>query len=466
MDKFTVDINGVNLVFLNFSNLQYERDGDSYSIILPYSNTTLKRVTSSSANLRVVYSNTRFSGNFFLNVSLYSAIILKNAEENTTVLPPGSEHTFVINYESLAEPSCASVIYSAQNYQSRSVAIGTDQPTCQSMYPGLSFEGPYDKLNSQWRIKTILSVEGNIKMTAAVKNSASTQTVSSIITVTSLACAPPLLNIDKKAEFFYLPIKIARTKIITLLAESTLRCNLTLENEKGWQLFLVDPSNGANRQQIDLSRNPTSKFAEIVVQPNALNYGLYKFVFTVRMIGSNLMGRIFESSIESFIKVVPTGIVVWGLKGGIAERRLGLDQQLEFTPALFSFDQDSLVSPTQLKYKFYCTTVDSGIARDYPRKNVKEKLDLLTLKSGAFTMTSNTTCFESPVGYEFSSDGNSIKIETKNLAYLKIRIYRFMIATEYLDEEYYQEFDLALDFVKKTPIITLGYFMINKCKIK
>ncbi|CAF0876239.1 unnamed protein product, partial [Brachionus calyciflorus] len=465
IDRFVISINGISQTYTDFSNLNYAQTGTSFSIILPFLSDNLRQIRNSSVlQLSISYSNARFRSRLVLNTTLFSAIILRNAVDNTTVFPPGSSHTFIINYETLSEPSCASVTLSSTGYQSTPLAIGTDAATCSSLFPGLTYSGPYDASNSTWRVQATLSVEGNIRMTAVVRNSATSQTVSTVVTVTSLPCAPPLLALDNLAEYFYLPIKIARTKMITLLAETTLRCNLTLSNEKGWRLFSVSPSNGNVLREIDISKNPTSPNAELVVQPNSINYGLYKFVFTVRMIGSNLMGRIFESSIETYVKIVPTGIVVWALKGGVAEGRYGLEQELEFKPVLYSFDQDSLVSISSLKFKFYCTTVDSGIARSYPRRNVREKLDLFSLKNGTFPMTSNTTCFENPNGYSFDSTGNSMKIFTSFLTFYKIRVYRFMIATEYLEEEYYQEFDLLLDFVKKTPVISLGCNPPGECK--
>lgn len=457
VERFIIDIARIRETYLDFSSLNYVQSGQSYQIILPFKIDKLRNVpTGSAETVKIFYSNSRFRREFSLNATFFSAIILKNAVENTSIFLPGSSHTFLVNFETLAEPSCASVILTDTNYRSRPISIGTDASTCSSFFPGTVYNGTYDIINSTWRINLTLEVEGNIRMNVVVRNSASEKSVSTSVTVTRMPCAPPLLSIEDRAEFFYLPIKIARTKMITLLAESVLRCNLTLSNEKGWSLFLIDQTNGRHISRVDLSNNPTEKNAEIVIGPNSLNYGLYKFVFTVRMTGSNLMGRIFESSIDSYIKVVPTGIVVWGLKGGVAERRIGIEQELEFTPSAFSFDQDSLVSISSLKFKFYCTVVDSGILQPYPSKNSRTKLDLFSLKNGSYPMSSNTTCFEDPNGYEFGSSGNSIKIFTAFLTYYKIRAYRFMISTEYLGEEYYQEFDLWLEFVKKTPIISIG----------
>ena len=410
----------------------------------------------SETTLKVIYSNSRFLRDFSFNVTFFSSIILKSAVENTEVFTPGSSHTFLVNFETLAEPSCASVRLTDVNYESTPISFGTDAAWCRFFFPNLVYNGPYDIIDSTWKINLILKVEGNLKMTAVVRNSASEKTVSTSVAVTNLPCAPPLLSIEERAENFFLPKKIARTKMIILLAESILRCNLTLSNEKKWQLFLVNEVNGRHISQIDLSNNPTVKNSEIVIRPNTLRYGLYKFVFVVRMVGSNLLGRRFESSIDTYLRVVPTGIVVWGLKGGAAERRLGMNQQLKFSPVEFSFDQDALVSISSLKFKFYCTVVDSGIARPYPPKNSREKLDLFSLKNGSYPMSSNTTCFDDFNGYEFDLSANSITIFTSHLTFYRIRAYRFMIATLYLGQEYFQEFDLRLEFVQRVPIINMG----------
>lgn len=457
VQRFTVNINGTLEIFLDFRPLDYAQLGDNFRIVLPIRASRLVNLQEASeTTLKVFYSNLRFQREYSLIVTFFSSIILKSAVEDTSIFAPGSSHTFLVNFETLAEPSCASVRLTDTNYQSTPISIGTSAAFCSLIFPNLAYRGPYDIADSTWRINLILEVEGNLKMTTVVRNLASEQTVSTSVAVTILPCAPPLLSIENRAENFFLPSQIARTKMVILLAKTILRCNLTLSNERKWQLFLVNQTNGNHISQIDLSNNPTEKNSEIVIRPNILRFGLYKFVFNVRMIGSSLLGRRFESSIDTYLRVVPTGIVVWGLKGGVAERRLGMNQELKFTPSKFSFDQDGLVSISSLKFKFYCTVVDSGIVRPYPSRNSREKFDLFSLKNASYPMSSNTTCFDDINGYEFDLSGNSITIFTSYLTYFRTRIYRFMIATTNLGKEYFQEFDLRLEFFQRVPIIEMG----------
>ena len=118
---------------------------------------------------------------------------------------------------------------------------------------------------------------------------------------------------------------------------------------------MLNQMTGLNERQIFLKNNPTLNYAELVLQPQTLNYGLYKIVYTLKLSGSNL--TTFQSQIDTFIQIIPSGLVISALRssqpmyGGTVEITRGFDQQIQFNPFLHSYDIDSVAVVTSLTFK-------------------------------------------------------------------------------------------------------------------
>ena len=84
----------------------------------------------------------------------------------------------------------------------------------------------------------------------------------------------------------------------------------SLTNLKQWTIYQVNELTGQDDQQILIKNNPTLGYAELVLQPQTLSYGLYKFVFTVTMANS----KDVYSSVYTFIKIIPSGLVLSSLE--------------------------------------------------------------------------------------------------------------------------------------------------------
>jgi hypothetical protein len=81
----------------------------------------------------------------------------------------------------------------------------------------------------------------------------------------------------------------------------------------------------------------------------------------------------------------------------------GLNQSLTIDPRANSFDNDNYIPMNNLTFRFYCKVIQSGEALEYPKKSFNENLDLLTMSSGLYSMSSNTTCFnDSSIFFFFS----------------------------------------------------------------
>jgi hypothetical protein len=122
---------------------------------------------------------------------------------------------------------------------------------------------------------------------------------------------------------------------------------------------MVNNVTGKDEKQIILKPNPTLAYAELVLQPQTLSYGLYRIVFTATTLSFNLTNKL-SSSIDTFIAVVPSGLVISSLKlskpmyGGTIEITRGSNQSTLFNPYLFSYDIDGVAVITNLKFEYSC----------------------------------------------------------------------------------------------------------------
>jgi hypothetical protein len=120
---------------------------------------------------------------------------------------------------------------------------------------------------------------------------------------------------------------------------------------------------GIDGKQIYLKSNPTLTYAELVLQPQTLSYGLYRIVFTATQILSNSTEKL-SNSIDTFIEIIPSGLVLSSLKlskpmyGGTIEITRGSSQSIQFNPYLFTYDIDGVAVITSLKFEYSCQIVN------------------------------------------------------------------------------------------------------------
>jgi hypothetical protein len=157
-----------------------------------------------------------------------------------------------------------------------------------------------------------------------------------------------------------------------------------------------------NSKVTSLNSNPTTAFAQLVVQPGTLDYGLYKFVYKVTML-DGIYNNLFVGQVATYVEIIPTGIVVSSLPnslgGGTLETNLGLSQSITLDPPSYSYDLDKLANISALSFKFYCQVIDNGIQLGYPMLNYLNKIDLYTFAyknvNLPVSMNVNSTCFSS-----------------------------------------------------------------------
>ena len=103
----------------------------------------------------------------------------------------------------------------------------------------------------------------------------------------------------------------------------------------------------------------------------------------------------FQESVDTYVKIIPTGIGVFAFENGIAEQTIGTGQFLVLDPGQYSFDFDEIYNARQLKYRYFCRIVINGLPQSYPSDTLSWSMDLKQLKKNSSTVyvTAATTCF-------------------------------------------------------------------------
>ena len=155
--------------------------------------------------------------------------------------------------------------------------------------------------------------------------------------------------------------------MFSLIGSTSLSCNSSsLVAKKEWLIYRVSEQTGLDLNSIKLINNPTINYAELVIQPKTLLYGLYRFVYTV--IINNLTYKV-----DTFVQIVPSGLVLStlslskGIYGGSIKITRGQNQSILFNPFLNSYDTDSLLVITTLNFKYSCQIIDSNVESGHPK---------------------------------------------------------------------------------------------------
>ena len=177
------------------------------------------------------------------------------------------------------------------------------------------------------------------------------------------------------------PMQIYRSSILSLTTLSNFPCTLSYTLTSTW----LSP------QIATLSSNPTSSTAQLVIPANTLSFGTYEFTYQVNALVSS-SNTLLSSNVPSvFVEIIPTGLAVFALANGVSGVMIGYQQAYTLSPGLYSIDFDYLISPNNLNFKFYCSTVMLNMP-----SSTKNNFDLMAFKMNSSLATSaNNTCFSS-----------------------------------------------------------------------
>ncbi len=179
-----------------------------------------------------------------------------------------------------------------------------------------------------------------------------------------------------------------------------MNCNVTYTNVKQWTIYQTNQITGVIQTQIFLTNNPTINYAQLVLQPGTLAYGLYRIFYTVNLLDSNGALK-FSSSVDTFIQVVPSGLVLSTLKtsqpmyGGTIQISRGQNQKILFDPFLFTYDVDNVAVITELTFTYACQVIDSNVPQGYPKVvGTNQTISLSSFKTSP-SLLPLMTCFNS-----------------------------------------------------------------------
>jgi hypothetical protein len=185
-------------------------------------------------------------------------------------------------------------------------------------------------------------------------------------------CQNPILDIDIKATNYLQPLIQKRNDLFSIVGKTNIKCDAFLANAKKWLIYEINEQNGLDMNQIDLVNNPTINYAQLVIQPQTLNYGLYRFVFNVTMT-YRINSTIFSNQVYTYVRIEPSGLILSGLSlsqgiyGGTIEISRGQQQPIAFNPYFNSYDIDSLLVITTLQFKYSCQIIDSCVESGFPQ---------------------------------------------------------------------------------------------------
>ena len=153
------------------------------------------------------------------------------------------------------------------------------------------------------------------------------------------------------------------------MSVTNINCSISLANLKKWTVYKVNELTGKIQKQIFIKNNPTINYADLILQPQTLSYGVYKCVYTVTMAYNSPN---FTNSVETYIKIIPSGLVLSSLKlsqpiyGGTIQITRGQNQTIQFDPFLFTYDIDNVAVITSLTFKYSCQLIQSNLPQGYP----------------------------------------------------------------------------------------------------
>ena len=257
------------------------------------------------------------------------------------------------------------------------------------------------------------------------------------------------MGIEFQAISYLQPIVKQRNDLFSLIGVTTLRCSV-VTNLKKWLIFKVNPQTGMDLDQVYLINNPTINYAQLVIQPQTLDYGLHRFVYTVTMTNTNKVNSInssvvYSSEVSTYVQIDPSGLVIsslslsQGMYGGTIEISRGSQQSIDFNPYLNSFDIDAIIVITTLNFKYSCQIIDSNIPTGYPNYPSTNNLIYLDEMKVTPSLLTNNNCFNSTDSFMFTDNRNNLlTIKAGTWPYLSNRKYEIYLSTIYNNVTYFQ----------------------------
>lgn len=159
--------------------------------------------------------------------------------------------------------------------------------------------------------------------------------------ISTVDCSQPRLGIKNRKENFFDPQKFEKSLRLNIVGVTDINCAHTLNNEKRWTLFKIDTNTGEETEEINITSLSSSKKAELSLPPLYLDYGLYKAVYYIVMDpGQFQSNETFSASVDHFVEIIESKLVVKIYPGGTTKVNRGYGTQVTIEPEAYSYDPD------------------------------------------------------------------------------------------------------------------------------
>ncbi|RMZ93696.1 hypothetical protein BpHYR1_019699, partial [Brachionus plicatilis] len=219
-----------------------------------------------------------------------------------------------------------------------------------------------------------------------------------------------------------------------------LKLNFIQKHEivRSWHLFKMDEYQNFS-QPILIDENPTFKYARLLLRSNTLNYGTYKLVHRILVkVNTGYLSDIQnenEHLVETYFKIVPSGIALFCLENGQDFIKIGLGQNLELNTVKYGYDMDFLATIDSLDINFYCLEKNKGQHLNYNDLIFNNTNNLIMFYNES---AKSNECFNDTAQFEFDPARKILKINAGGLSFKRNKNYMFILDTIHLNETYYQ----------------------------
>jgi hypothetical protein len=155
-----------------------------------------------------------------------------------------------------------------------------------------------------------------------------------------------------------------------------------------WKVFCLSTCSPVG--EFLLTGNPTITEQNLTLLGNTFGYGLYRIQYNLTF--SLADGSQVTLVNNTFVNIVPSGIIVNILPNGASNATIGLIQELSLSPKQHSIEMDNFIDLTSLQYRFFCKLVPTDQAGQF-FANESGQTDLASAKTSG-TLPSNS-CFNS-----------------------------------------------------------------------
>jgi hypothetical protein len=171
------------------------------------------------------------------------------------------------------------------------------------------------------------------------------------------SCAPPTIGILNPGTVIS-PVPFNRSSIVALFGSLAISCSFKYTISYAWTM--VNLATGVSTDMTINQGYSGYNTGILVISPNTLSYGTFKFTYTVTLSYTANGGGSFTQSAITYVTIVPTGLNVFGLTNGILQQSYGSAQAITVDAGANTIDLDSVVNLASLNYTFYCQRVPTG----------------------------------------------------------------------------------------------------------